>query len=178
MNKAKAILFLLTQNPALADAVIDHFEKILGPTEFRGAWHLFEKKYYEEEMGADLKRCVVSFENLFEPWKLAELKRECVKIERLPRPLRGLAMTAGRTINIDPGYVDLFKVVLASGKGGGQKVGLAEGIYAHPLLRYEKGKWIPFEWTFPDFKADTYHSDLLKIRQSFKKSVHETQLGR
>ncbi|MDP2599643.1 MAG: DUF4416 family protein [Deltaproteobacteria bacterium] len=176
--KAKAVLFLLTQNPALADGVIAHFEKTLGPVALRGDWHLFEKTYYEEELGPDLKRCVVGFKNPFQPWHLAELKRECIKIESgLPRPLRGLAMTTGRKINIDPGYVDLFKVVLASGKGGGQKICIAENIHAHTLLRYEKGGWIPFEWTFPDFKADTYHGDLLKIRRSLKESVHEKRRG-
>lgn len=170
MNQAKAILFLLTQNTALADETILHFEKILGPMEIRGPWHLFENNYYEEEMGLDLKRCVVGFKNLFEPWRLSELKEMTRQCESR------FTIHDSRTINIDPGYVDLFKVVLASGKGGGQKICVAENVHAHTLLRYEKGKWISFEWSFPDFKSEIYHADLLKIRKSLKESFREKPL--
>ncbi|MDO8528158.1 MAG: DUF4416 family protein [Deltaproteobacteria bacterium] len=159
--EAKGILFLLTNRKELAEDVMARFTSLLGEVEHKSAWHPFENKYYEEEMGPNLERCLVCFENIFEPWRLAELKELAKEMESHPR-----------TINIDPGYVDLSKVVLASGKGGGQKIALAQNIYAHTVLRYEKGKWIPSDGTFPDLKEETYHRDLLKIRAALKESAN------
>ncbi len=161
--EAKAIVLLLTADPHLAPPVLAAFEKILGPIEIQSAWHPFESHYYDEELGSNPKRCLVGFKNIFEPWRLPELKKLARKLEKKLQ----------RKINIDPGTVDLFKVVLVSGKGGGQKVVLTKDCHAYTLLRYEKEKWIPFEWTYPDFKSPIYHADLLKIRKSLKSSFHE-----
>lgn len=166
-TEAKAILFLLTNRRDRSEEIIAQFTPILGPVEIQTGWHPFPKgHYYEKEMGPDLERCLVGFKNMFEPWRLAELKTLCHKLEH--QHIRTSTHPYGRIINIDPGYVDLFKVVLASGKGGGQKVAIARDIFAHPLLRYEKGGWIPFEWTFPDLKAPTYHKELLRLRASLR----------
>src|SRR3990167_10158437 len=164
--QSKAILFLLTSNKKFKEKVIKAFEKLLGPMEVQSEWHLFEHSpYYEEELGPGLERCLISFKKIFKPEKLAELKKLTKKLEHRTSNLEH------RTINIDPGYVDLFKVVLASGKAGGQKVALSKDVYVYTLLRFEKGKWIPFEWTYPDFKAPMYHKDLLKIRTSLKRDL-------
>lgn len=174
--EAKAILFLLTNQIELAQKVIAHFEPILGPLEIQSDWRPFNQSdYYEKELGKNLKRCLVSFKNIFEPHRLAELKQRTTKLEYpspYPLPQGERERERGRrTINVDPGYVDLFKVVLASGKAGGQKVALSKEVHAYTLLRYEKGKWIPFEWTYPDFKESTYHKELLEIRKILKKEL-------
>lgn len=159
--EAKAILFLLTAQEALAGPVLSEFSKILGPVELQSPWHPFtHSSYYEEEMGKNLKRCLVGFKNIFEPHRLAELKT-----------LAGRLEGKKRKINADPGYVDLFKVILASGKAGGQKVALTAETYAYPILRFEKGNWHPFAWTFPDFKEETYYRNLLKIRENLKNQL-------
>lgn len=160
-KEAKAILFFLTNQEVLVEKVLPAFVNRLGPVALRSAWHPFPKShYYEKEMGPNLKRCFVAFKNIFEPHRLTELKETATKLEGSPR-----------RINIDPGYIDLFKVVLASGKSGGQKVALSADVFAYPLLRFEKGKWIPFEWSFPDFREPTYHEDLLKVREELKKDL-------
>lgn len=165
-SQSKAIVFLLTSDEALAEKVIAPFEKILGPVEVKSAWHPFEHSpYYEKELGPNLKRCLVGFKKIFKPEKLAELKKLSKQLEHRT------SHVAHRTINIDPGYVDLFKVVLASGKSGGQKVALSKDVFAYTLLRFEKGVWHPFEWTYPDFKAIIYHKALLKVRESLKKNL-------
>lgn len=169
--KSKAIFFLLTSDEKKADAALQHFESLLGPSEFKSAWHPYPQgHYYEKEMGPNLKRCFVSFKNIFAPHRLAELKQLAIQFESQTSTLQD-SYTPRRQINIDPGTIDLFKVVLASGKAGGQKVALAPGIYAHTLLRFEKGAWLDFPWTFPDFKAPTYHQDFLKIRERLRKEL-------
>lgn len=160
---AKAILFCLTNEEELLPKVIESVALMLGPLDHQSKWHPFPKgHYYEEEMGPSLKRCLLSFEKNFDPTALVSLKKETTKIEKK------FSKDGKRKINIDPGYVDFCKVVLASWKKGGLKIALNDGVFAHLALRYEKGGWLPLPSTFPDFLAPTYHQDLLTIRKKLK----------
>ncbi|MBN1442178.1 MAG: DUF4416 family protein [Planctomycetes bacterium] len=137
-----------------------------GDIDFAGEDHPFDATdYYEREMGADLRRRLVSFARLIAPEALVDAKLEAARIEDRHRG------PAGRLVNIDAGTVDLGKVVLASAKAAGQKIHLAGGIYADLVLRYKKGRFHPFEWTFPDFASGRYEPELLEIRRIYKGQV-------
>lgn len=154
----------MTANERLALPILEAFAKQCGPVEVQSPWHPFtHSSYYEKEMGKSLQRCLIAFQNIFEPHRLPELKKLATELEN--------QTSAQRCINVDPGYVDLFKVVLASRKSGGQKIALTSEVFAYTLLRYEKGTWHPFRWTYPDFKEETYYQDLLKIRERLKLSL-------
>ncbi|HMO34611.1 MAG TPA: DUF4416 family protein, partial [Gemmatales bacterium] len=72
-----------------------------------------------------------------------------------------------RNANLDVGYLDHNKIVLASMKGLGQKIYLGHGVYADMVARYKHGRYQPFEWSFPDFKDGRYDLDWLAIRQKY-----------
>ena len=173
-SQCKTIVLLLTNNFPLAEKVIKQLEKKLGPLELQSPWfHFDHTNYYEDELGVGLKRCLLGFKKICEPHRLRELKKFTKRLEKKfgRRPLTPPSSTRGedlRGINIDPGYVDLFKVVLASGKSGGQKVALSKDVYAHPLLRFGHNQWDPFVWTFPDFQSKQYHKYFLNLRQSLR----------
>jgi hypothetical protein len=121
--------------------------------------------YYEPEMGGDLRRRLVSFFRLAPPDSLGHAKHVCNAIEDR------LAGEKGRVVNLDVGYLDHNKIVLASFKGAGQKIYLGNGVWADFVARYRKGRYCPFEWTFPDFRDGRYDQELLKIRQIYLKQL-------
>lgn len=121
--------------------------------------------YYQPEMGAHLKRILVSFGELVLPDRLVALKQLAGEIEQT------LCIEQRRTVNIDPGYLDLFKVVLASYKARGNKIYLGDGVWADPTLYYAKGRFQTFPWSFPDFKTGTYDESLLEIRRLYKAAL-------
>jgi len=58
---------------------------------------------------------------------------------------------SGRRINLDPGYIDAFKIALASTKNAGQRVYLHSGIYAEATLMYFDGAFHGLAYTYPDY---------------------------
>jgi len=119
-------------------------------------------EYYRPEMGWPIFRLFWSFERVILPNEIAGIKIECNEIEQQ------FADQGNRRVNLDPGYMDYDKVVLASAKYNGQKIYLDQGIYADLTLHYEKGNFHPYPWSFPDFKSGSYNKTFLRIREIYK----------
>ncbi|MFM2095165.1 MAG: hypothetical protein RIS70_2289 [Planctomycetota bacterium] len=159
----KLLVAVLWADPqALANAV-DRMTGQWGPIDFQGADAPFDMTdYYEPEMGSKLQRRLLAFERLVPPESLVDAKLRCNAWEE-----SDLAEPGGRKVNLDVGYLDHNKVVLASVKFAGQKIHLGQGIYADLVARYEANKYQPFPWTFPDFKTGRYDVDLVAIRTRY-----------
>jgi hypothetical protein len=139
-----------------------------GAIDFEGSDRAFDlTNYYEAEMGANLFRRLVAFETLRGPEELCEAKLACNAIED------ALAGPQGRRVNLDAGYLDHNKIVLASAKGAGQKIYLRAGIYADLVARYAEGRFQPFAWTFPDFKDGRYDAELGALRVLYLRQIRE-----
>lgn len=137
-----------------------------GNVDYNSSSFLFDvTDYYVQEMGEPIFRIFYSFENLINPAQLVQIKLECNEIEDK------LAIARKRKVNLDPGYMDYDKIVLASFKYNAQKVYLNKGIYADVTMYYRKGRFIPSEWCFPDFKNGIYEKDFLEIRARYKKQI-------
>jgi hypothetical protein len=144
-------------------------ERRLGRIESRSVLFSFDvTDYYRDEMGTGLKRVFYSFRELMDPGKIIEVKLAANEIER------AFASRGKRRVNIDPGYMDFYKIVLVSGKFMGQKIYLGKGVYADPTLYYDKG-WKPYDWGFPDFKVGTYNEFFSQMRRAYKAGMRESE---
>jgi hypothetical protein len=162
-DPVKLFVGVLYSDENLLARALQMMEERYGPIDFRSNPVPFEvTDYYREEMGDPIRRIFVSFQDLIDPGQLAGIKIEANAIED------ALAVDGRRKVNLDPGYMDVCKVVLASAKYNGQKIYLADGIYADPTLHYEKGHFHPYPWSFPDFKTGRYETFFLRIRELYK----------
>ena len=163
VDPVKLFTGIIYNDDAFLPALRDSLLSLLGAIDFSSGSMPFDyTDYYGVEMGEPLFRIFYSFERLIVPDELSAIKKKTNELEG------HFLKDSKRGLNIDPGYLDYFKVVLASAKFGGQKIYLKEGIYADLTLLYEKGTFRPLPWGFPDFRGGFYNKTLVTIRNLYK----------
>jgi hypothetical protein len=145
-DKVRLFFSLFSAEKELIDKVIDELVDLFGQPEIITPWLLFERtRYYEKEMGWPLYRRFVTFKELISPEELVNKKLYTNKIETT------YSSEGKRRINIDPGYICLERLVLATGKNYTHRIYLSQGIYADLTLVFNKGTFKPLEWSYPDY---------------------------
>jgi len=120
---------------------------------------------YYKDIAPCLARRFVCFKGLSQAGELPDWKLAAIEIEVESRN--------PRIVNIDPGYVDGARLVLASTKDHAHRVYLRNGIFAEVTMRFRFGKWTPFDYTFPDFASGAYDEFLSSARESWLKEKKE-----
>ncbi len=124
--------------------------------------------YYKEKMQINLKRKFIGFSSLINPAKIVEIKLFTNQLEEnflYPHSKQ-------RRLNLDPGYITLAKLVLATSKNFQHRIYLGKGIYAEITLRYKRGKGFTcFEWTYPDYRSKEYIEIFNHLREIYRHQV-------
>lgn len=130
---------------AVIEELIERFGKIdLG----MGSIPFTYTDYYIDELGENLLRDWVTFEKLIDEEDIGKIKNITCGIERK------LSLRDRRTVNIDPGYVNLSRVILASTKDYSHRIYISRGIFAEVTLIYKHKNFTPLPWTYPDYREN------------------------
>src|SRR5512139_2671463 len=120
--------------------------------------------YYTQEMGKPLFRHCITFDRLISITSLPDVKRATNQLEENYAVLNG-----NRPININPGYICLEHVILATTKGYTHRPYLRDGIYADLTLMYRNKSFQALEWTYPDYRQET----VIRLFNQFRKKYLE-----
>lgn len=162
----KLICGLISNDEALFLEAKRLLEKKFGRVDFESDRLKFGfTNYYADELGQNLKRVFLGFKKLIDPTKLSRAKIYSDKIERL------FSRHNKRRINIDPGYLDLARLVLASTKDFSHRIYLERGIHAEITLIFKNGRFQFLDWTYPDFRTDEYVNIFTQIRNIYKQQL-------
>lgn len=167
----KLIMSMISAEETLFTQVEERMIQRWGQIDFRSQVLAFQHtSYYEKEMGPKLKRKLLSFESLIDPGKIIQVKLFTNELEEeflYPDSSR-------RRLNLDPGYISLSKLVLATTKDYEHRIYLGRGIYAEITLRYKRGRGFqPWEVTYPDYRSTEYLEIFTYLRQ-----IYHGQLGK
>ncbi len=121
--------------------------------------------YYKEVMGSDLVKQFYSFEKLIQPDMLADIKNATISIET------DFSINGRRTVNLDSGYLEESKLVLASTKNFSHRIFLRDNIWAEVTLSYTKGEFVTHPWTYPDYSQRLAIEFLKEVREKYKKQL-------
>jgi len=172
-GKVKLIAGILFSDAGAYAAAKKALAGAFGRIDFEsGVFDFTHTSYYAGEMGQGLKRRFLSFERLIDPAKAYGAKIRTNLIERC-------RMKGGRrTVNIDPGYLDLAKLVLFSTKDYSHRIYAGKGVFAEATLFYKNKAFNPWPWTYPDYKTAEYLGVFNSIRDILKggrRSGHESR---
>jgi hypothetical protein len=118
--------------------------------------------HYRNEMGEHLQRHFLFFRSLIDAGSIGEIKLKTNAIE-------GVLSTDGRrTVNIDPGYLTLAKVVLASTKNYSHRISLGNGIYAETELIFIGSSFRPCLFTYKDYQDEQALRMFAQMRLTFR----------
>jgi hypothetical protein len=161
----------LYSDPECLEQAVGRLTGLFGQVALRSRTFPFDLSgYYEEEMGEGLSRVWLCFEKLMSPAKLASFKVDASDIEAgLRRSFCG-----GRSVNIDPGYLDYGKLVLASFKEAPDKIYMGDGVWAHTVLRYGSGRFDAPDHSFPDFKDGRFDEFFVEARSLLRRLLRDS----
>jgi hypothetical protein len=144
-----------------------------GPVELESPrFDFVETRYYDATMGPGLTKVFFTFQRPLDPAELVDIKLETNRWEV------EYAAAAGhcepRPLNLDPGYLTLAKLVLASTKDFAHRIYLSRGIYAEITLQYRHHQWQHHEYTFPDYRRADYQAFFTQCRNTLARMTkHE-----
>jgi hypothetical protein len=131
-----------------------------------------QTSYYAREMGEGLTRLYLAFEPLINIPELVAVKHTTNRLES-----RWATGAGQRRVNLDPGYLDLGKVVLATTKNHAHRLYIGAGIYAEVTLRYQHRRFQAWAWTYPDYQLPLSLSFFQQLRRLYQAQLRLESAG-
>ena len=117
--------------------------------------------YYDEELGGEAKRRILSFERLVDPGMQADIKTFTNSVEA------EFSIDGNRKVNLDPGFLSHGRLLLATTKKTGFRIPLKDGIYTELTLFYARGAWQKLPWTYRDYQSERVQAFLTTVRRRY-----------
>lgn len=161
----KLFIGILSSQPELFPEIHKALQRKFGPIDHETDFIPFTfTTYYNQSMGELIQKQFLSFSRLIQPDALPRIKVWTNQLEeKFIRRHRGVP----RPINLDPGYLESAKLILASTKNYSHRIYLKRGIYAEVTLHYKKGGFQSFPWTYPDYQTKEYTDFFNQLRMIY-----------
>ena len=163
-EKEKLIIGVIySDNDIFERAMSRVFEKF-GPYDMVSEEFSFSEEfsgYYDEELGGEGLRRIYSFERLVDASEQAEIKEWTNALEL------ELAVDGNRKINLDPGFINHGRLMLATTKKAGFRIPLKRGIYTELTLFWARGAWQKLPWSYRDYQSERVQKFITKVRKSY-----------
>ncbi|MCK9230296.1 MAG: DUF4416 family protein [Syntrophales bacterium] len=165
-DPVKLVASMIFRESDWVTRAIDGMSDVYGKPDYISTVMPFDyTDYYTAEMGAGLKRRVVSFESLISPDGLPAVKKSTNGVEA------ALSRKDRRRVNIDPGCLSTGHLLLATGKPYAHRPYLGDGVYGDLTLIYRGGFFQELPWTYPDYREPSMISMLARIREKYLKQL-------
>ncbi len=162
-NPIKLIIGILAANHQCLHAAVEVIDDNFGRIDLvSDVWPFDKTDYYKDQTGPNILRQFVSTERLITPGKLAKIKHKTNKLEQ--KLATRLSLPLPRPVNLDPGFIEPSKLVLASTKNYSHRMYIGGKMYAEVTLIFDKGCWCPLPYTYPDYKQQCYFDFFDKVR--------------
>lgn len=163
-EKEKLIVGVIYHDKAILDEAIEILTKEFGEIDAVSEEFSFSGEfstYYDEEIGGEGFRRIYSFKNTVEPERQAEIKTLTNDIEAK------FSIDGQRKINLDPGFINHGRLLLATTKATGFRIPLKDGIYTELTLYWARGAWQKLPWTYRDYQSELVQKFITEVRKNY-----------
>ena len=163
-EKEKLIVGVIYNSPEVYREAIEMLTAAFGPIEKESERFSFSREfseYYDEELGGEGMRVILSFRDTVEPDRQAEIKLLTNDFERR------LSVGGKRKINLDPGFINHGRLMLATTKKAGFRIPLSDGIYTELTLYWARGAWQKLPWTYRDYQSERVQRFITEVRGDY-----------
>ncbi len=172
--QAQLFVAVMSGSPTYCKEVERHLESQWGAIDHRSEIYCFSEytSHYEREMGNPIWKYFITFRRLRPVPDLVQLKLFTEELEQLflaGRVATGVArnQALSRTVNLDPGYLTAWHLVLATVKNYAHRVHLQDGIYSELTLLFRRSQTEPLPWTYPDYRAEPALRFFSEVRSDY-----------
>ena len=134
----------------------------------RQLYKVLARRYEEQKKERNRLDAMLHFERLIEADRLPEIKRQTNQLEEELAPL---LQSVKRPVNLDPGYIEQAKVILASTKNFYHRIYLGRGIFGEVTMHFKNNTFQFFPWTYPDYQSKDYQEFFLKLRHIYRSQL-------
>lgn len=165
-DDVKLMASLFSPEEEILEEVTLGLQSMHGPLDWISPPLLFDRtRYYESEMGWPLHRRFLSFKRLIRPEAIVDIKLQTNELEK------SFLREGKRRVNIDPGYIALERLILATGKNYTHRIYLSKGIYADLTLVFHQGSFQTLAWTYRDYADPVVIGYFNKVRERYKNQL-------
>lgn len=171
-EREKLIIGVIYHEKEILDKVLEILVREFGEIEAASEEFSFSNEfstYYDNEIGGEGLRRIYSFKETIDPTRQADIKSLTNRIEA------EFSIEGKRKINLDPGFINHGRLLLATTKETGFRIPLKDGIYTELTLYWARGKWQKFPWTYRDYQSERVQKFITEVRRSYlaeRKKIH------
>ncbi len=165
-EKEKLIVGVIYNDIEVYKRALDMLTEAFGEIDGKSEHFSFSKEfsdYYDCELGGEGQRVIFSFKDPVDPARQAEIKKATNEMERI------LSVDGNRKINLDPGFINHGRLMLATTKNAGFRIPLEDGIYTELTLFWAKGEWHKLPWSYRDYQSERVQKFITEVRRRYLK---------
>ncbi len=169
-EREKLIVGVIYHDEEIYKRAIEILEDEFGPIDGESERFSFSREfseYYDEEIGGEGMRVILSFRELVDPARQAEIKKRTNKIEA------AFSVDGNRKINLDPGFINHGRLMLATTKKAGFRIPLSDGIYTELTLFWARGGWQKLPWSYRDYQSERVQGFITEVRRTYLRQRKE-----
>jgi len=168
---AKAFMAIMTTVDSFHGPAEEALVKTLGPLDRHSERYDFSRfsPYYDKEMGGPVWKYFVTFSRLMPTESLVALKLAAEKLQEHFAVQE--QETWRRRVNLDPGYVTGWNLVLSTVKNHAHRLYLGHGVYGEVTLLFHRHAFEPLPWTYPDYASPPVIDFFMQVRCDYLKQL-------
>lgn len=164
-EKEKLIVGVIYNDEQIYDRAINMLKDAFGEIDGESERFSFSREfsnYYDDEIGGEGQRVILSFADPVDPARQAEIKKATNDMEHILSDENG-----NRLINLDPGFINHGRLMLATTKKAGFRIPLEDGIYTELTLFWAKGAWHKLPWSYRDYQSERVQKFITEVRKKY-----------